>query len=316
LKLNWMLPEAQRQKIKHLVRQKAGPLYDKIVRDLRSIKWHKGIARELWHDSERRWIPQTLLALVILLTGRWIYSEFTTETTDDAFISSHVHVISSRINGTITEVPIKDNQVVKKGDVLVRLDKRDYEIQQKIAEARDAKAQFNFKKWGNQENLHPNELLQKNMDQADAAAFEAAHKQAVLNLLYTDIVAPEDGKVGNRAVETGQQVQSGQALMALVEQTPWVVANFKEGQAAKMKPGQEADIYVDAIPGHEFHGHVDSVAPGSGATFSLLPPDNATGNFTKIVQRIPVKIVFEADSIKGYEDRLVAGMSTTVTVYR
>jgi membrane fusion protein (multidrug efflux system) len=102
--------------------------------------------------------------------------------------------------------------------------------------------------------------------------------------------------------------------MAIVEDNPWVVANFKETQLERLRPQQAVALEIDTFPSHVFRGQVDSIAPGSGNQFALLPPDNATGNFTKIVQRIPVKIVFDPDSIKGYEDLLAPGMSTVVTV--
>jgi membrane fusion protein (multidrug efflux system) len=157
--------------------------------------------------------------------------------------------------------------------------------------------------------------LVMNADNANALTTEATLEQAKLRLEYTEVVAPEDGTIGARSVETGEGVQPGQALFSLVENTPWIVANFKEGQTGHIKPGQEVEIEVDAARGHEFKGKVESLAPGSGATFALLPPDNATGNFTKVVQRIPVKIVFDPESLRAYGRPLAAGMSTTVTVH-
>lgn len=139
-------------------------------------------------------------------------------------------------------------------------------------------------------------------------------KNAQLQLSYTSISAPTDGQVGNKTVEVGQRVQPGQTLMYVVQEVPWIVANFKETQLRKMHPGQEVEIKIDAFGGHAFKGKVDSVSPASGAKFSLLPPDNATGNFTKIVQRLPVKIVFDPQSIRGYESRIAPGMSVVVTV--
>ena len=115
-------------------------------------------------------------------------------------------------------------------------------------------------------------------------------------------------------MEAGQRLQIGQPVMAVIEDTPWVVANFKETQLAKMRPHQEVEVRIDTFSKHLFKGHVDSIAPGSGNEFALLPPDNATGNFTKIVQRIPVKIVLDSDSMNGYQDLVVPGMSATVTV--
>lgn len=153
--------------------------------------------------------------------------------------------------------------------------------------------------------------------QAALAAIDQAQSQvknAQLQLGYTDIKAPMAGKVGNKTVEIGQRVQPGQTLLSLVQEQPWIVANFKETQLGKMQSGQEVEIKIDAFPNHPFKGRVDSLSPASGAKFALLPPDNATGNFTKIVQRIPVKIVFEPESIRGYAARITPGMSVVVAV--
>jgi membrane fusion protein (multidrug efflux system) len=122
------------------------------------------------------------------------------------------------------------------------------------------------------------------------------------------------GRISRKSVEAGQRVQIGQPLMAIVEDQPWVVANFKETQLEKMRTGQRVEVQIDIFSKHKFRGHVDSLSPGSGNEFALLPPDNATGNFTKIVQRIPVKIVLDQDSVRGYENLLSPGMSSVVTV--
>ncbi|TXI25246.1 MAG: HlyD family secretion protein, partial [Roseateles sp.] len=117
--------------------------------------------------------------------------------------------------------------------------------------------------------------------------------------------------------EVGQRVQPGQQLAAVVEPEVWVVANFKETQLERMKPGQKVHVKLDAFPGQELEAHVDSFSPASGASFALLPPDNATGNFTKIVQRVPVKLVFEAESLKRLGEaasRIVPGLSAVVEV--
>jgi membrane fusion protein, multidrug efflux system len=150
--------------------------------------------------------------------------------------------------------------------------------------------------------------------QAAVSKAAAAMKDAQLQLSYTMIKAPASGRVGRKSVEVGQRLQVGQPLMAIVEDSPWVVANFKETQLEKIRPKQAVDLEIDTFPNQVFRGRVDSIAPGSGNQFALLPPDNATGNFTKIVQRIPVKIIFDPDSIKGYENLLAPGMSTVVTV--
>jgi membrane fusion protein (multidrug efflux system) len=150
--------------------------------------------------------------------------------------------------------------------------------------------------------------------QADVAQARAALEEAELQLSYTIIKAPVSGRIGKKSVEVGQRVQIGQPLMAIIEDRLWVVANFKETQLEKIRAGQQVEVEIDTFPHHKFHGHVDSLAPGSGNEFALLPPDNATGNFTKIVQRIPVKIVLDQDSTRGYGDLLSPGMSSVVTV--
>jgi membrane fusion protein, multidrug efflux system len=150
--------------------------------------------------------------------------------------------------------------------------------------------------------------------QAAVAQAKAALEDAKLQLSYTIIKAPVSGRIGRKSVEAGQRVQIGQPLMAIVEDQPWVVANFKETQLEKMRTGQRVEVQIDTFSKHKFYGHLDSLAPGSGNEFALLPPDNATGNFTKIVQRIPVKIVLDQDSVRGYENLLSPGMSSVVTV--
>jgi membrane fusion protein (multidrug efflux system) len=128
---------------------------------------------------------------------------------------------------------------------------------------------------------------------ASIEAAAAAVAEAELMLSYTKILAPEDGRVTMKAIEVGQLAQVGQPTMALVTSDLWVTANFKETQLDELRPGQAAEIRVDAYPGKVFRGHVDSIQSGSGAAFSLLPPENATGNYVKVVQRVPVKIVFD-----------------------
>jgi membrane fusion protein, multidrug efflux system len=150
--------------------------------------------------------------------------------------------------------------------------------------------------------------------QAAVAQAAAELRDAELQLSYTIIKAPISGRIGKKSVEAGQRVQIGQPLMAIVEDHPWVVANFKETQLGKMRVGQRVEVEIDTFPKHTFYGRVDSLAPGSGNEFALLPPDNATGNFTKIVQRIPVKIVLDDGSVRGYENLLSPGMSSVVTV--
>jgi membrane fusion protein (multidrug efflux system) len=154
--------------------------------------------------------------------------------------------------------------------------------------------------------------------QVDAARAEIAQaraqvEQAELNLSYTEIRAPGSGYVTRKSVEPGTSVQVGQALLALVPHEVWVVANFKETQLTRMRPGQPATVEVDAYPGVEFRAHVDSIQRGTGARFALLPPENATGNFVKVVQRVPVKLIFDdPQQVAAYT--LSPGMSAVPAV--
>ena len=159
-------------------------------------------------------------------------------------------------------------------------------------------------------NVLDSQLLQA---QAALKAQEAARSLASINLGYTRIVAPVDGMVGQRQVRPGQYVSVGTQVIALVPlPNVWVIANYKETQITRIRVGQAARVTVDTFPGTVLHGHVDSWSPASGAEFSLLPPDNATGNFTKVVQRIPVKIVLDRDPSLG--NLLRPGMSVIATI--
>jgi membrane fusion protein (multidrug efflux system) len=143
----------------------------------------------------------------------------------------------------------------------------------------------------------PQRLAQKEAQLANATALveqAAANRQAAeLNLSYARVAAPQPGRIARKAVNAGDVVQKNQILTALVVDPPWVTANFKETQLTRMRPGQKVSITVDAFPNHPLKGHVDSIQPGSGARFSLLPAENATGNYVKVVQRVPVKIIFD-----------------------
>ena len=149
---------------------------------------------------------------------------------------------------------------------------------------------------------------------AQVKVLQAQLKDAQQQLGYNRIVAPTDGRVGRRSVEVGARVQAGQAMLAVVEDNVWVVANFKETQLAGLQPGQAVSLEVDALPDHHLVGRVDSFAPASGNQFALLPADNATGNFTKIVQRVPVKITLDPQDVKKYAGRLVPGMSVVAEI--
>jgi len=278
------------------------------------------------------------VALLVLLSGLW-YVRYVLpyESTDDAFITGHIISVSSRVDGHVTKVHIRDNQWVSSGDLLVELDGRDFQAQldmelavvaaseASVEESRaqinvaaaDAKrAQKDVERY--QSLISSGGITQQQLDrtaaeaQAASARLESAHKQVAvtnarateakaaaeqgkLNLSYTKIYAPQSGRVVNKSVEEGEYIKVGQALMAVVPMEVWVVANFKETQLKYMQPGQEVKIRTDAYPQKIFKGHIDSIQAGTGAAFSLLPPENATGNYVKVVQRVPVKIVFDGD---------------------
>jgi membrane fusion protein (multidrug efflux system) len=251
--------------------------------------------------------------VVLLLLGYFIYTATTHESTDDAYTTGHVHIISSRVTGTVIAVRVDDNQKVHQGDALVELDPTDYQVQVDAARADYDTAKANLARA--QALLVTGAVAKQDFDTYTSASEVAVAKlkDAEDQLSYCTIRAPADGRIGSKTVETGNRINAGSALMAVVEDT-WVVANFKETQLGDMRPGQLAEITIDAIPGKTFRGVVDSWSPGSGSTFALLPPDNATGNFTKIVQRVPVKIRFDSASIQGYENRIVPGLSCEPSV--
>ncbi len=193
----------------------------------------------------------------------------------------------------------------------------------KLAQAEKNKANSQAKLASTQGNLQQADATgqqtevsreQYKVAQAAVTQAEVQLKNAQLQLSYTVLKAPASGQVGNKTVQVGQRVQAGQTLMSLVQPQPWIVANFKETQLAKIQPGQSVEIKLDSVPGRVFIGRIDSLSPASGAKFALLPPDNATGNFTKIVQRVPIKVVFDPANLRGYESKITAGMSATVTV--
>ncbi|MBB2671162.1 UNVERIFIED_ORG: membrane fusion protein (multidrug efflux system) [Rhizobium esperanzae] len=306
----------------------------------------------------------------------WTVGRFI-ESTDDAYVKADYTTVAPKVAGYIRQVLVNDNDAVKAGQVLARIDDRDFQaalsqaraevkaaeaaianidaeivLQQSVIEqaratvnASQASLDFAVSDAARSARLITNgagtqsraEQSQSARDQAAAAVERdraalvaaenkvpvirtqreqavaqrdraaAAARQAELNLSYTDIVAAVDGTVGARSIRVGQYVTSGTQLMAVVPlHAVYVVANFKETQLTYIRPGQLVEIKIDSFPGKAIRGHVDSVSPASGLEFSLLPPDNATGNFTKIVQRIPVKIVIDDEALGGL---LRSGMS-------
>lgn len=270
------------------------------------------------------------------------------ETTDDAEIDGTICTVAPQIAGRVAQVEVADNQHVKAGDVLVKLDDRDEQVallhaeagvaqaqaQQAQAEAAAAQvaasltqAQQDYQRFT---SVNPRATTRQQIDAATAnihgaqaklaaaeadmqaasaalAVARAEQESAKLQLSYTVITAPIDGHVAMKSVQLGNVVAPGSALMALVGDDVWVTANYKETQLEGIKKGAEARVTVDAYPGVTFKAHVDSVQYGTGTVFSLLPAQNATGNYIKIVQRVPVKILFNDAEVQNY--LLAPGMS-------
>jgi membrane fusion protein (multidrug efflux system) len=311
-----------------------------------------------------------------LTTGRYL------ESTDDAYVQADSTIVSPKVSGYIAEVLVGDNQPVKAGQLLARIDDRDFRtalnqvhadlaaseatvrnldaqialqqpvIEQETADVAAAEANLQF---AQQEQARYDGLMKsgsgtiQHAQQTDAALHEkiaqlqhgksgllaaqkkvdvlttdraravaqrdharAVEAQAALNLSYTEISAPVEGTVGARSLRVGQFVQAGTQLMAVVPlDAVYVVANFKETQLTHVRNGQPVEIRIDSFRGAKLKGHVDSLSPASGLEFALLPPDNATGNFTKIVQRVPVKIALDDRSLTGL---LRPGMSAEPTI--
>ena len=267
------------------------------------------------------------LALVLVTAGiaYWLHARGAVST-DDAFIEARVIHISPKVGGQVVEVNVTDNQRVRPGDVLVRIDPRDYEATAQQARAQVRAAEVEAQR-ARADARRVTELFARGLvarqelehaiaaERTAEANLEAARQrlnEATLKLSYTTITAPEAGRVTRKAIEEGMFVQPGQQLMAIVTDDLWVVANFKETQLAKIRPGEPVDIKVDAYPRRRFRGHVDSIQAGTGARFSLLPPENATGNYVKVVQRVPVKIVF--DRLPDDPSRLGPGMSVVPAI--
>ncbi|WP_298427694.1 HlyD family secretion protein [Rhodoblastus sp.] len=316
--------------------------------------------------------PVGLALLLVMALGGFYYwySGRNIESTDDAFIDGRAIVISPRVSGDVVTLDISDNQYVRQGQVLLKIDPRQYQFERDLAEgalatakgqlaaqkyafevaqknfpallaqaqAQLASAQATLNKaqadFDRQRSLSKIATSAQDVDAARAALEQAKAQvaladaqvlqaspvpqrvgevesligqlqgqveqaqarldQADLNLSWTEIKAPQDGWITKRNVEMGNNVAPGQQLFALVGPERWVTANFKEGQLTRMRPGQKATIEVDAFPGLRIEGHVDSIQQGSGSKFTAFPPENATGNFVKVVQRVPVKIAIDS----------------------
>jgi membrane fusion protein, multidrug efflux system len=324
------------------------------------------------------------LSAVVALGAGWAWAHSDDTSTDNAYVRGDVTGLAPKIAGYVTAVEVRDNQAVRTGDVLFRIDDRDYRarlaqavanveaaqarlgnvdaevqlqhalIRQAEAQTRSAEAELNLATKASdrrRELIRTNAVSQAEVDESDAArsraeaavaaalaALEAqrqriavldaqreaavaavaqaraAEELAQIDLDNAVVRAPVDGVVGNRQVRIGRLVAPGASLLDIVPVNDlWVVANFKETQIEHIQPGQHVRITIDGYPNETFEGMVDSFAPGSGSAFSLLPADNATGNFVRVVQRVPVKIRFIGNPLPG---RLVPGLSARVEIDR
>jgi membrane fusion protein (multidrug efflux system) len=317
----------------------------------------------------RRHPLSVMLAVVVLLTllaagyFYWRSEIHPFESTDDAFVDARQFVVAPKVSGYVVDVAVIDNQHVDAGDLLARIDPRDYQIALRQAQASEqaaiasvesieaeiasqqaqvveAKAELQRAQAGltfadaqarrygelassgfgsrQQSEQATSEQAQQTAAVAQARAAEASASQVIksleakrasasaqlaqvkaqlagaeLNLSYTTLTAAESGQIVRLAAAKGQLAQPGQSLAIFVPDDKWVTANFKETQITDMRPGQPVKIEIDAYPAANIRGRVDSVQPGSGTAFSLLPAENATGNYIKVVQRVPVKIVVD-----------------------
>ncbi|OQP68654.1 HlyD family secretion protein [Niastella populi] len=253
-----------------------------------------------------------LSALIIVALAAWgivtLWGFYRFEQTNDAQIDEYVTPIISRAAGAITSVRFEEYQPVKKGDTLLTIDNREYLLQLQQTEAAMQKCSAQLKQLANRQTA------EKALVQAELSRLQALWQQQQLGLNNTIITAPNNGSMGRRIVSTNQIINAGDMLAYIVndETDKWVVANFKETQVAGLHIGDSVHLTVDAYPGRKFTGTIISFSPATGSRFSLLPPDNATGNFVKIVQRIPVRI-----RIHGSREELCmlkAGMNVNVSV--
>jgi membrane fusion protein (multidrug efflux system) len=279
-------------------------------------------------NNKKKKIFLALGTVVVIIVAYFLYEHFVYVTTDDAYVQAHTELLSARVAAIVDTVNVDENQKVKAGDLLVHLDDHDYisrfaqaqaDVASLQAKAADAERSYNrinklYKKDAvSQQQYEDAEFSFKELDQKLVSA-KAQADLAKLNLDYTKITAPSDGIIAKKAVEKGAFVGVGTPLLGFVQaKERWVVANYKETDLAGIHVGSSATVEVDAIPDKKFGGTVESISPSTGATFALLPPDNATGNFTKVVQRVPVRVKL-SDLSPEDVDRLQAGLSAYVSI--
>lgn len=253
----------------------------------------------------RKKIIATLATIAAIITIYFIYENYVYVSTDNAMILGPATLLSAKVSGLILKANVQENEKVKQGQLLVELKPDDYQnalnqaesemeslaAQLKGVEANYSRASKLLKQGASTVERYDTAESQYRSLQRKLKSAEAQVAQARLNLSYTKILAPANGKIGRKSFEVGMLAGTGQPLLGFVgDNERWVVANLKETDMDRITEGQHAEIFVDAVSGKTFNGVVESISPATGATFSLLPPDNATGNFTKVVQRVPVRI--------------------------
>lgn len=271
-----------------------------------------------------------IVVLAVGIGSYFAYDNYMYIHTDNAQIETKTLMLSSKVNGFVVEVKADIGDHVKAGEVIAKIDDRDYVNNLEHAKAdslsTDARMQDAQKSYNRLASLYEKGAVTQAQYDAASASFndlKAKHlsaqsqiKQAELNLEHTQIRAPFDGFVARRAVEVGQYLNPGAPMYGFVDSTErWIMANLKETEIEGVKPGTIVDFTVDAIKSKEFKGKVVQLSPSSGATFTLIPPDNATGNFTKVVQRVPVKIAIDNLTPEDIQ-MLKAGLSADVKLHR
>ena len=279
-------------------------------------------------SNARKPILYIVAAVLVVFTIRFFYMNYIYVETDNAYVQGTSTLLSSRVAGIIVKSNVVENQKVKMGDVLVEIKPEDFKnaLAQSQSDMKALEAQVLGAKrsYDRATDLYTQGAISKErLDEIEAQyrsldnkwkATKAQYAQAELNLDYTRILAPADGKIGRKSFEVGMLAAAGQPLFGFVAgKERWVDANFKETDLVGVAEGKPAFVSVDAVPGKEFTGVVESISPATGATFSLLPPDNATGNFTKVVQRVPVRIKLSGLTDQDV-DRLQVGLSAEVKI--
>ena len=253
-----------------------------------------------------------IAGFVLTVSYHWfIYSKMHIET-NNSYIEADIFNVQSRMMGYVKNVLIEEDQPVIVGQALLKLDETDINVEKGFKEAKFKKSEADFRR---AKILVQSKLISRSdFELAEAAwvANRADYEGSLLKLKYTEVIAPAKGVIGKTYVKPGQFIQPGQNLFSIIAKDRiWIKANFKETQIEKIRAGLPADFEVDAYPGVLFHGKVEGIYPSSGSVLSLLPPENATGNFTKVVQRVPVKLSIERKP--GFDFR--PGMSVLTIVH-